>query len=62
MNHYKKRYEDEVAKFKTYKDYLKEIQDNRKESFKRKCLILSISLVVLVFIIYLIWFFFLSEL
>jgi hypothetical protein len=62
MNHYKKRYENEVAKLKTYKDYLKEAEDKRKESFKRKCLILSISLVVLAFIIYVIWFFFLSEL
>tara|TARA_A100001201_G_scaffold108641_1_gene92937 strand:- start:33 stop:221 length:189 start_codon:yes stop_codon:yes gene_type:complete len=62
MNHYRKRYEDEVKRFKTYQDYLEEANQRRFESTKRKLTILGIALIVLSFLLYLIWFFFLSEL
>jgi len=62
MNQYRKRYEDEVEKFKTYQDYLEEANQRRFESTKRKLTILGIAFVILLFLFYLIWFFFLSEL
>jgi len=62
MNQYRKRYEDEVEKFKTYQDYLEEANQRRSESTKRKLTILGIAFVILLFLFYLIWFFFLSEL
>jgi uncharacterized membrane protein YbaN (DUF454 family) len=62
MNHHRKRYEDEVKRFKTYQDYLEEASQRRFESTKRKFTILGIALIVLSFLLYLIWFFFLSEL
>tara|TARA_B100000519_G_C14128978_1_gene384242 strand:+ start:654 stop:842 length:189 start_codon:yes stop_codon:yes gene_type:complete len=62
MNHYRKRYEDEVERFKTYQDYLEEANQRRFESTKKKLTILGIAFVILLFLFYLIWFFFLSEL
>tara|TARA_Y100001938_G_C7770641_1_gene273056 strand:+ start:147 stop:335 length:189 start_codon:yes stop_codon:yes gene_type:complete len=62
MNHYKKRYEDEVKRFKSYQDYLEEANQRRLESAKKKLTLLGIAVVVLLFLIYLVWFFFLSEL
>jgi len=62
MNHYKKRYEDEVERFKSYQDYLEEANQRRFESTKKKLTLLGIAVVILLFLIYLMWFFFLSEL